>query len=136
MCGAIKNWQQYKFVPLRCLYICNKNDFFQKFNDPPYGYRGQEVKYLIFLILEYLRIWIMGAQELFTELKDIDFWPRTVFPKLRHISRNKQDFPYCRNWKSKFFFTYFSYGQTPKKRVPRVQVPTLGTLCEGAGRAF
>ena len=32
----------------------------------------------------------IGSLELFTELKNIDFWPRTVFPKLGHIARCRE----------------------------------------------
>ena len=42
---------------------------------------------LYFTVLKIQNIWV---QELFTELKNIDFWPRTVFRKLGRIARCRE----------------------------------------------
>ena len=48
--------------------------------------------YLLSILLSftYLVIYDIGYQELFTELKNIDFWPRTVVRKLGRIARCRE----------------------------------------------
>ena len=52
------------------------------------GVQGSKSDFCSFLYI--LLIHDIGSQELFTELKNIDFWPRTVFPKLERIARCRE----------------------------------------------
>ena len=51
------------------------------------GEGGSRVGSQIFLYFTVFKIWNTGVQELFTELKNIDFRARTVPPKLGRIAK-------------------------------------------------